>query len=106
VRGFDMVFDSACRIRSLVTPQTYLLVSRAELTLCRSGEGQGNRGSCAGITPIISALEIPQPPSRRSGPVVCEGHRWPQPVYGTIVAMCRADHSDQALDMNSSGNPG
>ena len=40
VRGFDMVFDSACRIRSLVTPQTYLLVSRAELTLCRSGEGQ------------------------------------------------------------------
>lgn len=27
-------------------------------------------------------------------------------VCGTCVAMCRADHDDQAMDMNIFGNPG
>jgi hypothetical protein len=34
------------------------------------------------------------------------GHRWPQPVRGTIVDMCRADHADQAMDMSTFGNSG
>jgi len=34
------------------------------------------------------------------------GHRWPQSVRGTIVAMCRADHGDQAMHMSTFGNPG
>ena len=43
---------------------------------------------------------------RRPCPAARQGHRWPQPVRGSIVAVCRADHADQTMDMGTFGNPG
>ena len=51
-------------------------------------------------------LMVPQPPGPTVRPAAREGHRSPQPVRSTIVAMCRADHADQAMDMSTFGNSG
>ena len=43
---------------------------------------------------------------QRSGLAACEKNPWLSRVRGTIVAMCRADHDDLAMDVSTFGNAG